>query len=208
MLTFIKFLIKLNPWKVTILFFTMLCISLTLFLNSIKTPKVEITEYLVGFHNDQIILIYTGEHGTSSVTRGWKVKEKYSSDIIKDNKLIIKKDGYVFGSIIIGLLVGTGFLIGTFIILCIVEIVGGEDGGLFNLDLVYHEYYYTKIEMTQEGDWCYYSIGDRLLAKEKNIKYDCYYSLEKYIKNKKLLPKWEGTTQEKREQKLNSLLQK
>lgn len=206
MLTFLKILIKVNPWKIIMMFFFLVSASILLFLNDHKSPITEVTEYPVGFDNDQIILIYTGESGTSSVTRGWKVKERYSTDVIRGNKLVITDHDYDYQTAIITLLVVSGVLLGIFIIICIVEMTGGEDGGLFNLDFVYHHYFYQKMEVSQDGDYYYYSIGDRLINKDKSPTNDCYHELHRYTKNKKLFPKWEGTTQEKRDQKLNQIL--
>jgi hypothetical protein len=207
MLKFTNLLLKFNPWKTILMFFTLVGFCIVFHLNRIKTPTKEVTQYLVGYYNDQIIVIYTGDQNTTHGVRGWEVKERYLTDVIKDNKLIITEHGYKYETWILTIFIISCVLLGSFIIICIVELTDG-DGGLFNLEKVLHEYYYTKVEMIQEGEYFYYVIGDRLLSKDKSDNCNCYRSIQTYIDNKKLLPKWEGTTQDKRDKKLDDILSK
>lgn len=206
MSTFIKYFIVNNPWKFFLFTVSVILIPTILILNKNKVPIKEVDKYPVGFYNDQIILIYTGEQNTSQGIRGWKVRERYQTDLIKDGFLIEVDNDYRFSTTIIILLVLFGVCIGLNIIIGMVELTGGDDGGFCNLEKVYTDYYYTKVRYSHDGNKYYFFIGDRLLNTSSNLKFDGYFELKQYYKNKNLLQYWEGTTQEVREKKLNQLL--
>lgn len=206
MLTFLKLLAKINPVKIIILLFLVISIILNLILFNIREPITEVVKYPIAFHNDQIILIYTGDVNTNNV-RGWTIKSKYSTDVIKNNELIITNNIFSFEIFITILFVISSILLITLIIICIIEI-SNSDSEFFDLEKVNIEYLYTKIKYSEEGNIFFFYINDRLIGENNKLelKSDFYYKVKQYWMNKNLLPLWQGTTQEIRDKKLNDIL--
>jgi hypothetical protein len=192
-LRFILFSIKKNPVKITMI----ICLVGLLYPININFYHEE-KEKVVSIFKDgtNICYVIPPEEGS----RTYKVLHFDKDQIISPDGYITTKDNTSFF-----LILAWFCFIVLFIVLFISSIINDADSN-WNFSGVWCDVLYKDIVCEKEGNTYYYIIDNKLLSKSQTQSFGFSSILENYIDNPNLFMDFEGTTQRKRNNKLDKIL--